>query len=87
VPIHPSVLPPPLVAWPEVRPWVHLLGSASKVAGGSLMGGDFFFGGLTFDPYDHLDPHQVADGKELAIAPENFKLIVARGGLRGYESH
>jgi len=29
----------------------------------------------------------VADGKEFAITPENFKLIVARGGLRGYESH
>jgi glutamate synthase domain-containing protein 2/FAD/FMN-containing dehydrogenase/glutamate synthase domain-containing protein 3/ferredoxin/glutamate synthase domain-containing protein 1 len=137
---------------------VHILGSASKYAGESLMGGDFFFGGLTFDssgrlrtqerpyrgtkmfggasrgrmlffdPYDRLDPHQyahgkvaeiepaewptwqervestlrlagveirsqdgrsvfVADGKEFAITPENFKLIVAKGGLRGYESH
>ena len=137
---------------------VHILGSASKYAGESLMGGDFFFGGLYFDaegrlriqprpyrgtkllggasrgrmlffdPYDRLDPHQythgkieeiadedwpywqervektlrlagvevaetddvrsfTADGKTFAITREHFKLIVAKGGLKGYESH
>jgi hypothetical protein len=29
----------------------------------------------------------VADGKKFKIAPENFKLIVPKGGLKGYESH
>jgi hypothetical protein len=29
----------------------------------------------------------VADGKKFTITPQNFKLIVAKGGLRGYESH
>ncbi len=137
---------------------VHVLGSASKYCGESLMGGDFFFGGLYFDqqgrlrlqerpyrgtklmggasrgrflffdPHDRLDPHQyahakraeiapedwsywqericetlqlagveilqkdgvpsfLADGREYAIAPENFRLLVPKGGLKGYESH
>jgi len=29
----------------------------------------------------------IADNKKFQIAPENFKLIVPRGGLKGYESH
>jgi hypothetical protein len=29
----------------------------------------------------------VADGKEFKIEPENFKLLVPKGGLKGYESH
>ncbi|NUQ40251.1 MAG: FAD-binding protein [Calditrichaceae bacterium] len=137
---------------------IHILGSASKYCGESLMGGDFFFGGLYFDskgklrmqerpyrgtkllggasrgnmlffdPENRLDPHQythgkfveltadnwpywkervestlrlagveiwgqngsaafIADGKEFKIAPENFRLIIPRGGLKGYESH
>jgi len=137
---------------------VHILGSASKYAGESLMGGDFFFAGLYydasgqlriqdrpyrgtkllggasrgnmlfFDPGDRLDSHQythgkiksmdetewnswlpmvkatlelsgaeimkdsgkesfTADGKTFLLRPGNFKLIVPRGGLKGYESH
>ncbi len=137
---------------------VHILGSASKYAGESLMGGDFFFGGmyfdsrgdlriqerpyrgtkllggasrgnmLFFDPYQRMDSHQythgrineitpdgwkywqnmvkqtlemagiviqkvgdqevfTAEGKEFQLQPQNFKLIVPRGGLKGYESH
>lgn len=27
------------------------------------------------------------EGKRVDIAPENFKLIVPKGGLKGYESH
>ena len=137
---------------------IFILGSASKYCGESLMGGDFFFGGmyfdhdgtlrleerpyrgtklmggasrgnmLFFDPENRLDARQHRDGKivdldesnwpywkavvretlELAgapvretggeaaftvdrtdyfIVPEHFKLIVPRGGLKGYESH
>ncbi|OGB67426.1 MAG: hypothetical protein A2Y94_10370, partial [Caldithrix sp. RBG_13_44_9] len=137
---------------------IHILGSASKYAGESLMGGDFFFGGLFFDalgnlrvqerpyrgtkllggasrgnmlffdPYNRLNPHQyihgrikeissaewdywrdlvkntmqlagveiqtngaqelfTADERQFKLEPENFKLIVPRGGLKGYESH
>ncbi|RMH73030.1 MAG: FAD-binding protein [Gemmatimonadetes bacterium] len=133
---------------------VHVLGSASKYAGESLMGGDFFFGGmyfdhtgalrvqdrpyrgtklfggasrgnfLFFDPYDRLDPAQYthgnispiddqswikwtkritatltlagvplvegrfqADNRWFDLDPSHFKLIVPRGGLKGYESH
>jgi len=137
---------------------VHILGSASKYAGESLMGGDFFFGGLYFDskgdlriqerpyrgtkllggasrgnmlffdPYDRLITVQynhgklkvptanewiywkemvektllfagvtlqlidgvssfIADGKTFTLEPQNFKLIVPKGGLKGYESH
>jgi hypothetical protein len=29
----------------------------------------------------------IAEGKKVEIAPENFKLIVPKGGLKGYESH
>ncbi len=29
----------------------------------------------------------VADGKSFALSPENFKLLVPKGGLKGYESH
>jgi len=29
----------------------------------------------------------LVEGKHVAIVPENFKLIVPKGGLRGYESH
>jgi hypothetical protein len=29
----------------------------------------------------------IADGKSFAISPENFKLLVPKGGLKGYESH
>ncbi|GAB4367906.1 MAG: hypothetical protein Kow0042_08790 [Calditrichia bacterium] len=137
---------------------VHILGTASKYAGESLMGGDFFFAGLYFgqngelrlqdrpyrgtkllggasrgnmlffDPLNRLDPHQYvhgklqeiqetdwpgwlqmitktfklaginirqqngesliyADGKTYSINPANFKLVVPKGGLKGYESH
>jgi hypothetical protein len=137
---------------------IHILGSASKYAGESLMGGDFFFGGLFFDaggnlrvqerpyrgtkllggasrgnmlffdPYNRLNPHQfihgkikeinpaeweywrvlvkntlqlagikilmsdnhemfTADERQFKLEPEYFKLIVPRGGLKGYESH
>lgn len=137
---------------------VNILGSASKYAGESLMGGDFFFGGLYFDttgtlriqprpyrgtkllggasrghmlffdPNDQLDPHQYGHGRLLEIEPEtwprwqqkiastlqlagvpvtiegervqfelegkqqtftpsHFKLITAKGSLKGYESH
>ncbi len=137
---------------------VHVLGSASKYAGESLMGGDFFFGGLHFDvqgqlktqqrpyrgtkllggasrgrmlffdPYNRLLPEQYshgklepiapetwpywqamvretlqlagvsvehrqghpafqADGHWFTLTPEHFKLIVPKGGLKGYESH
>jgi hypothetical protein len=137
---------------------VHILGSASKYAGESLMGGDFFFGGLYFDsrgqlktqnrpyrgtkllggasrgrmlffnPNNSLDPNQyvhgkiesikkdewtywqgmieetltlagveisendesktfMVNGKTYSISPENFTLIKAKGGLKGYESH
>jgi hypothetical protein len=27
------------------------------------------------------------DGKQVEFSQENFKLIVPRGGLKGYESH
>lgn len=137
---------------------VCVLGSASKYAGESLMGGDFFFGGLYFDaegklrtqerpyrgtkllggasrgrmlffdPHDRLLPAQyshgklqeidsqvwpswrdlvaqtlalagvqlrdrdgeavfTADGREFELAPAHFKLVVLKGGLKGYESH
>jgi glutamate synthase domain-containing protein 2/FAD/FMN-containing dehydrogenase/glutamate synthase domain-containing protein 3/ferredoxin len=137
---------------------VMILGSASKFAGESLMGGDFCFGGLHFDaagklctndrpylgtkllggasrgnffffdPKNRLEPVQYAhgilkeishqdwerglakfkeilqlsnvavtmkdgkefievDGKQVEFSQENFKLIVPRGGLKGYESH
>ncbi len=137
---------------------VHILGSASKYAGESLMGGDFFFGGLYFDsrgrlrtqdrpyrgtkllggasrgrmlffnPNDSLHQKQYIHGKvekiennewpywqemieetltfagikilkdgdnkcftanekKFRILPENFTLITAKGGLKGYESH
>jgi len=137
---------------------VFILGSATKYAGESLMGGNFFFGGLHFDqtgklrfnerpylgtkmlggasrgkfvffdPEDRLIEAQYAHGKlreftgeewkyylakikevfELAnipiyrkngqeyihveermvvLAPASFKLIVPKGGLKGYESH
>lgn len=137
---------------------ISILGSASKYAGESLMGGDFFFGGmyfgpdgklclqdrpyrgtklmggasrgnmLFFDPENRLDQNQythgklgeltdenwpywkervyetlrlsgvqlseedhpvkfTADEREYAIAPENFKLMLPKGGLKGYESH
>jgi glutamate synthase domain-containing protein 3 len=137
---------------------VCVFGSASKYAGESLMGGDFFFGGLFynyqgklclqerpyrgtkllggasrgnmlfFDPHDRLDPQQyvhaklkeikdadwefwkgmveetlelagvtlikngnitsfIADDQSFEIRPINFKLIVPKGGLKGYESH
>ncbi|MGH7494466.1 MAG: glutamate synthase-related protein, partial [bacterium] len=137
---------------------VMILGSASKFAGESLMGGSFYFGGLHFDaagklrtndrPYlgtkllggasrgnffffDHknrLEPFQYAhgiliemsrsdwekglatfkkilelsrvpviveagkefvevDGGPVELSPAHFKLIVPRGGLKGYESH
>jgi glutamate synthase domain-containing protein 2/ferredoxin/glutamate synthase domain-containing protein 1 len=137
---------------------VHILGSASKYAGESLMGGDFFFGGLYFDtagklrtqsrpyrgtkllggasrgrflffdPYQHLIPEQYSHGKtqdiedsewpywqerivetfhlagielredngsilftvdetEFKLVKDYFTLILAKGGLKGYESH
>ncbi len=137
---------------------VHILGSASKYCGESLMGGNFFFGGLYFDqqgklrmqarpyrgtkllggasrgrflffdPHYRLDPHQythakqveISDGEWLywqervietltlagveifdkngvpafeaedqcyTITPENFRLLVPKGGQKGYESH
>ncbi len=137
---------------------VHILGSASKYCGESLMGGDFFFGGLYFDqqgklrmqarpyrgtklmggasrgrflffdPHDRLDPHQyshakqtdindtewvywkervietlrlagveifehegqqafLADEQTYSITPDNFRLLVPKGGQKGYESH
>ena len=137
---------------------INILGSASKYCGESLMGGDFFFGGmyfdnngnvrlqdrpyrgtkllggasrgnmLFFDPNDSLDTHQyvhgkveeltpelwaywearvektlnlagitinegvqgktfAASGREYQIRPDNFKLIVPKGGQKGYESH
>ncbi|HHJ53401.1 MAG TPA: hypothetical protein ENJ89_09425, partial [Caldithrix abyssi] len=137
---------------------VLILGSATKYAGESLMGGNFFFGGLHFDtkgrlrfnerpylstkmlggasrgkfvffdPKDKLVPAQYTHGKlqafsaqewayfserikelfDLAnipvyrkdgqeyihvddqmvqITPASFKLIVPKGGLKGYESH
>jgi hypothetical protein len=137
---------------------VLILGSATKYAGESLMGGNFFFGGLNFDtkgrlqfnerPYlgtkmfggasrgnflffdpenrlidaqyihgkvnelteqewDYFDKRiretfqlanvQIFDkdgvefvevnGKQIEYSSENFKLIVPKGGLKGYESH
>ncbi|MEE4310989.1 MAG: glutamate synthase-related protein [candidate division KSB1 bacterium] len=137
---------------------VCILGSATKYAGESLMGGQFFFGGLHFDSHGRLkfnerpylgtkmlggasrgnfvlfDPkntlkeaqyvhgqvrefsdsewtffHEkitetfhlsnieifrlkdreyiVVDGRKIDIDPDNFKLIVPKGGLKGYESH
>jgi hypothetical protein len=137
---------------------VLILGSATKYAGESLMGGNFFFGGLSFDSKGRLqfnerpylgtkmfggasrgnflffDPEnrlieaqyihgkvkklnnqewgyfdkkihetfQLANvqilnkdgaefvevnGKQIEYRSENFKLIVPRGGLKGYESH
>jgi len=29
----------------------------------------------------------IADGREYVIAPENFRLLIPKGGLKGYESH
>ncbi len=137
---------------------VFILGSATKYAGESLMGGNFFFGGLHFDskgrlqfnerpylgtkmfggasrgnfvffdPEDRLIEAQYIHGKEMEFTeeeweyfnnkiretfllaniqivekdgvkfvevsgknyeytPDNFKLIVPKGGLKGYESH
>ncbi len=137
---------------------VMILGSATKYAGESLMGGNFFFGGLHFDnkgnlrlnerpylgtkmlggasrgnfvffdPENRLVEAQYVHGvlkdfadeewqyfrgkikesfelaniavysengaeyifvedKKVKIAPENFKLIVPKGGLKGYEGH
>jgi glutamate synthase domain-containing protein 3 len=137
---------------------VLILGSASKFAGESLMGGNFCFGGLHFDaagklctndrpylgtkllggasrgnlfffdPRNRLEPVQYAhgilkemshqdwerglakfkeilqlsnvavamkdgkefievDGAQVELSQKNFKLIVPRGGLKGYESH
>ncbi len=137
---------------------VFILGSATKYAGESLMGGDFFFGGmhfnsagelslnerpyfgtkmlggaskgrfLFFDPQNRLLKAQYThgrqkeiddrdweyykprlkamfercnialyekedaeylhvDGKMVAFVPDAFKLIVPKGGLKGYESH
>ena len=137
---------------------VFILGSATKYAGESLMGGDFFFGGmhfnangeltlnerpylgtkmlggasrgrfLFFDPenrlleaqYTHGKHKQIDDddwafyeprllemferchipvyqkdderylnvnGKMVIFAPQSFKLIIPKGGLKGYESH
>ena len=137
---------------------VHVLGTASKYAGESLMGGDFVFTGLEFlpdgtvqlqdrpyrgtkllggasrgrflffDPNNRLDPNQYIHGKieditdqdwlywqmrilellslggcyieeengtpsiiindkKIDLSKKNFKLIVAKGGLKGYESH
>ncbi|MBN1638234.1 MAG: hypothetical protein JW866_04670 [Ignavibacteriales bacterium] len=137
---------------------VMILGSATKYAGESLMGGNFFFGGLHFDnkgnlrlnerpylgtkmlggasrgnflffdPENRLVAAQYVHGvlkdfsdeewryfcgkikesfelaniavhsengaeyifiedKKVKIAPENFKLVVPKGGLKGYESH
>ena len=138
---------------------IHVLGSASKYCGESLMGGDFFFGGmffdqdgklrmqertyrgtklmggasrgnfLFFDPHDRLDPHQYShakfeeitpelweywqervmetlqlagvelstkngktfsfevDEQPYALSPENFRLLIPKGGQKGYESH
>jgi len=137
---------------------IFILGSATKYAGESLMGGNFFFGGMHFDmkgrlcfnerpymgtkmlggasrgkfvffdplnalheaQYTHglIRPFEVAEWdyyltrikemfslanipvyeKELSefilvegdmypLSPESFKLIVPRGGLKGYESH
>ena len=137
---------------------VFILGSATKYAGESLMGGDFFFGGmhfnsrgelclnerpylgtkmlggasrgrfLFFDPQNRLREVQYAHGRRAEISDadwafyeprlremfkncrielykkdqaeylnvsgkmvpfsrESFKLIVPRGGLKGYESH
>ena len=135
-----------------------ILGSATKYAGESLMGGNFFFGGLHFDnkgnlrlnerpylgtkmlggasrgnfvffdPENRLVEAQYVHGvlrefsneeweyfyerikeslklayiavysengaeyifiedKKVKNAPENFKLVVPKGGLKGYESH
>jgi len=137
---------------------VFILGSATKYAGESLMGGNFFFGGMHFDNSGQLrlnerpymstkmlggasrgtfvffDPekrlHEAqythgiekpfdigqweyylenirnvfkmaniavyekngseyinVDGKMVELAPVNFRKIVPRGGLKGYESH
>ncbi|KPJ65972.1 MAG: hypothetical protein AMJ43_09490, partial [Coxiella sp. DG_40] len=137
---------------------VMILGSATKYAGESLMGGNFFFGGLHFDnkgnlrlnerpylgtkmlggasrgnfvffdPENRLVAAQYVHGvlkdfsneeweylcgkikesfelanitvhsengadyifiedKKVKIAPENFKLVMPKGGLKGYESH
>jgi glutamate synthase domain-containing protein 3 len=137
---------------------VFILGSATKYAGESLMGGNFFFAGLNFDnkgklqfnerpylgtkmfggasrgnfvffdPEDRIIEAQYIHGKEMEFTEEewdyfdkkiretfqlanvqieqkdgtefvevngkgyeytvdNFKLIVPKGGLKGYESH
>jgi hypothetical protein len=137
---------------------VTIFGSATKYLGESLMGGNFFFGGLHFDgkgklrfnerPYFgtkmlggasrgnmvFFDPENrlieaqyvhgkikqfsndewhyftekiketfrlsnipvqkegnmeyiIVEDKHIELKPENFKLIVPRGGLKGYESH
>jgi glutamate synthase domain-containing protein 1 len=137
---------------------VQILGSASKYAGESLMGGDFLFLGLTFepngtlclesrpcrgtkllggasrgrflffDPDQRLDPQQYVHGylaeiapadwlvwqariietlqlagcplenraggyylrlkdRDILISPAQFRLILPKGGLKGYESH
>ena len=29
----------------------------------------------------------IADDREFALAPVHFKLVVPKGGLKGYESH
>ncbi|OQX94430.1 hypothetical protein B6I21_09450 [candidate division KSB1 bacterium 4572_119] len=137
---------------------VKILGSATKYGGESLMGGDFFFGGLNFDQLGNLrgnerpylgtkmfggasrgnflffDPEDklveaqyihgimesisdekweyfdreiretfalsnikiyedkeseyiIVNGARVNFSRDNFKLIVPRGGLKGYESH
>jgi len=137
---------------------VFILGSATKYAGESLMGGNFFFGGMHFDnrgqlrlnerpymstkmlggasrgtfvffdPEKRLHPAQFTHGKEAAfengewqyyldnirrlfrtagisiykkngsefinvngkmmeLIPDNFRRIIPKGGLKGYESH
>jgi len=33
------------------------------------------------------DEYIFVEGKKVYIVPENFKLIVPKGGLKGYESH
>jgi len=29
----------------------------------------------------------IVEGKKVALVAENFKLVVPKGGLKGYESH